>query len=202
MSRRAIAVTLLALTTWTVGSIPTASAGGGGCAELTEGSGSTVEILYSCITPTILRIEPGRTVTFVNRDSYRHVLTGAGYGWYDEDGWFRPGEAIEVTFERNGVYPYQCYLHPGMTGAVVVGDGSGPGAATRSGVTVEPLRPERPSPEVVLVTPEPRVRTVVTTVERTPALPLVATGAVGVLVGAAGARIARGRGRRLEVAAR
>lgn len=196
MTRRVIGLVTLALTAWVAGSAPAAWAGGGGCGELTEGSGTTVEVLYSCFTPTLLRIEPGATVAFVNRDTYKHALTGAGYGWYDEDGWFRPGEVIEVTFDRNGVYPYQCALHPGMSGAVIVGDGTGLGAAGRGGVTVEPVPTAQPSPEVVVVTSEPEVRTVAETVERSAPWALLAAGAVGLLLGAGGAGFVASRRRR------
>lgn len=200
MLRRAMIVLSLTLTAWTLGPAPAAWAGGGGCGELTDGGGTTVEALYSCFTPTLLRVQPGTTVSFVNRDTYKHVLTGAGYGWYDEDGWFRPGEVVEATFERNGVYPYQCSLHPGMSGAVIVGDGSGLGAASHAGVTVEPARTPQPSPEVVVVTSEPEIRTVARTIERTPLAARFVAGAIGLILGAGvAAAIAATRRRRARV---
>ncbi|HEX6231237.1 MAG TPA: plastocyanin/azurin family copper-binding protein [Actinomycetota bacterium] len=198
MLRRVIGSVSLVLTVSVAGPAPAAWAGGGGCAELTEGVGGTVEILYSCFTPTLLRVDPGTAVTFVNRDPYRHVLTGAGYRWY-EDGWFRPGEAVEVTFDRNGVYPFQCYLHPGMSGAVIVGDGSGRGPAGRTEVAVEPVRLDPPSPEVVVVTPEPEIRTVARTVERPSLLAVLVIGALGLAAGA-GLGLAAARRRREPLA--
>ena len=137
-----------------------ASAGGGGCAEITEGTGTTVELLYTCITPTLLRVDPGESVTFVNRDDYRHVISGAGYAW-GSDGNMAANEAFTATFRKNGVYPYQCYLHPGMAGAVIVGDGTGLGPANRAGVVVAPFQEfegQEPLPEVVYVTRAPEVR--------------------------------------------
>lgn len=142
--------------------LPTpASAGGGGCAEVTEGTGTTVEMLYACLTPTLLRVEPGETVTFVNRDSFRHVIAGAGYAW-GSNGNMGPDEAFTATFRKDGVYPYQCYLHPGMAGAVIVGDGTGSGPADRANVFVAPFEGEEPLPEVVYVTRAPEIRTEVT----------------------------------------
>jgi hypothetical protein len=35
---------------------PASAGGGGGCVEVTEGTGTTVELLNSCITPTLLRV--------------------------------------------------------------------------------------------------------------------------------------------------
>lgn len=135
-----------------------ASAGGGGCVEVTEGTGTTVELLNYCITPTLLRVQPGETVTFVNRDETRHVISSSGYAW-GSDGYMRHDEVFTATFSENGVYPYQCYLHPGMAGAVIVGDATGLGAAERGGVVAAPL--QEPLPEVVYVTraPEPGAAT-------------------------------------------
>lgn len=155
-----------------------ASAGGGGCGELTDGSGTTVEIEFSCITPTLIRVEPGDTVAFVNRDSYRHVIAGAGYQWASK-GYMGPGEAFAATFDEDGVYPFQCYLHPGMSGAVVVGTGTGLGPATSGNVLVEQVSLEEPPTEIVYVTRPPQVRTVVT--RSSSAGPL----AVGIVVGLA-----------------
>jgi plastocyanin len=179
MVRRALILTstlMLGLTIW---ALP-ARAGGGGCNEVTDGSGAAVEILYSCITPTVLRTEPGTAVTFVNRDSYRHVLTGSGYTWGSK-GWMAPDESFTVRFEDDGVYPFQCYLHPGMTGAVIVGDG-GPSKGT---VTVGPLELPSPSPQVV-ISPSPVLRTSVRTVERSSAWPWAIAGVAGLALGAIG----------------
>jgi hypothetical protein len=110
-----------------------------------------------CLTPTLLRVQPGETVTFVNRDDYRHMVSGSGYAW-SSDGYMKASEAFTATFRIDGVYPYQCFLHPGMAGAVIVGDAAGLGAADRGGVFVAPLDVgEEPLPEVVYVTraPEP-----------------------------------------------
>jgi plastocyanin len=133
-----------------------ASAGGGGCYKLTQGAGTTVKLRNFCITPTLLRVEPGETVTFVNQDSFRHIITSAGVEW-SSDGYLRANEAFTATFRKDGVYPYQCYLHPGMAGAVIVGDATGLGAADRGGVFVAPFEGEEPLPEIVYVTraPEP-----------------------------------------------
>jgi plastocyanin len=102
-----------------VGTAPPAVAGGGGCHRpRTDATGSTVETRDACFTPTVLRVEPGTTVTFVNRDGMEHAVAGQDLGFYEL------GEGAEAThrFDAPGVYAYQCYLHPTMTGAVVVGD--------------------------------------------------------------------------------
>ena len=105
------------------GAAAAAGRGGGGCHEATEGTGPVVELLNVCFTPTVLRVEPGTTVTFVNRDPMPHDLAGIGWGW----GALAPGEEATQRFEASGTYAYSCYLHIGMSGVVVVGDGVGTG---------------------------------------------------------------------------
>lgn len=173
-------------------------AGGGGCVEVTEGTGTTVELLNFCITPTLLRVEPGETVTFVNRDDSRHVISSAGYAW-GSDGYMGADEAFTATFSENGVYPYQCYLHPGMAGAVIVGDATGLGAADEAGVVAAPM--QKPLPEVVYVTRAPRAEAA-TSSPRGP-IALVGGILVGVAVGAIvtlGVRGGTGRRRTREAA--
>jgi plastocyanin len=112
---------------------------GAGChaQEVSDGRGTVVEIAESCFLPTVIRVEPGATVTFWNHDAIAHSVTGASvsFGSFDE---LSEDERAAFRFDGNGVYPYFCVLHPGMVGAVVVGDGSGPGAAA-DGAQVTPV---------------------------------------------------------------
>ena len=55
------------------------------------------------------------------------------------------GDAFTATFDGAGIYPFACQYHPGMTGAIVVGDGKGAGSG--AGITVEPF--SAPDPETV-----------------------------------------------------
>ena len=98
-----------------------AQAGGGCHGEATEGTGTTVVLAQRCFGPTILRVAPGTRVTWVNEDFDLHNVTGFGYEW-GTDGDLRQGGRFATTFQSKGVYPYTCYLHPGMNGAVVVGN--------------------------------------------------------------------------------
>ncbi len=98
-----------------------AAAGGGGChGGTTEGSGSEVRIVQACFTPTLLRVPVGTTVTFMNGDEMLHAISGTAMGYDDLSG----GASVERSFDRAGIYPYMCHIHPSMTGAVVVGDDS------------------------------------------------------------------------------
>jgi hypothetical protein len=84
-----------------------------------------VALVDQCFTPTVLRVAPGSTVTFVNRDTMTHPLSrpGGEWGW---DG--AAGDRTSVRLEQAGTYPFFCYVHPGMVGVVIVGDGRGTGA--------------------------------------------------------------------------
>jgi plastocyanin len=111
-----------------------ASAGGGGChGQTTEGRGTTVEMIEACFTPSTLFAEPGDQITFVNRDPYEHNISAIDWGRFDD---MLQGDQFLVSFDEAGVYAYACSIHPGMTGAIVIGDGDQADAAV-SGVAAE-----------------------------------------------------------------
>ena len=123
--RLRVLVPLLAVLAATLLAAAPASAGGGCHAPATEGRGTTVALTDLCFTPTLLRVEPGSTVTFVNRDTMVHPLSRPGGEWGWDGG---VGERTTVRLDQAGTYPFFCYVHPGMVGVVVVGDGRGSGA--------------------------------------------------------------------------
>ena len=123
--RLRVLVPLLAVLAATLLTAAPASAGGGCHAPATEGRGTTVALTDLCFTPTLLRVEPGSTVTFVNRDTTVHPLSRPGGEWGWDGG---VGERTSVRLDQAGTYPFFCYVHPGMVGVVVVGDGRGRGA--------------------------------------------------------------------------
>ena len=140
MRRLLAAVAVVAGTTV----VPMAPASaGGGChqPEVSEGTGTTVETRNVCFEPTVLRVPPGTTVTFVNRDGVPHSLTGVNLDGWDELG---ADVAVQHRFDAPGLYPYMCNLHPGMTGVVVVGDGRG--AARTVNIGQPQLASARPAP--------------------------------------------------------
>lgn len=100
------------------------AAAGGGCHRPnTEGTGTTVRLTNACMSPTVLRTEPGATVTFVNDDQMAHNVNGNPI--YAD--LLTEGTSARFHFADAGTYPYTCTLHPGMNGVVVVGDGRGTG---------------------------------------------------------------------------
>ena len=113
--------------------LDTAGAGGGAChvaPAMREAAGTEVQLSANCFAPTVLRVEPGATVTFRNIDPAAHHIAGVAYAWGTP--WERPfqeGDTAEFTFSEAGTYPYSCYLHIGMAGTIVVGDGRAASAA-------------------------------------------------------------------------
>ncbi len=116
--RRIISATLLTASSLALAAAP-ASAGGGCHDAPTEGDGDTVEMTGMCFTPTVLHVDPGTEVAFVNRDPMTHVVVGVGWGDWQELG---TGDAVTHRFDDAGSFPYTCNLHPGMNGVVVVDD--------------------------------------------------------------------------------
>jgi plastocyanin len=168
MARRgAIVITAAFVIVLIVPAIP-AGAGGGCHAGVTRGTGDTVELVDACFTPTTLQIRPGDTVTFVNEDPFVHNAGGNLWGHFED---LNSGDTFTATFDQQGIYPYACSYHPGMTGAIVVGDGLGIGNGTA--VDVSSLSPPEPSPLV-------EVRTLT---RRASAAPAVVGWVVGPLLG-------------------
>jgi plastocyanin len=94
---------------------------------VTDAAETAVTIGDCSFFPTIARVPVGATVTFTNGSVMDHEVAGANLTWGAAQTPIAPGDSVEHTFTAAGVYPYSCMIHPGMTGAIVVGDG---GAAT------------------------------------------------------------------------
>jgi plastocyanin len=112
----ALAMTAVLAGPWAV----PARAGGGMChADLSEGTGTVVAMSKLCFRPAVIRVDPGSQVTFVNRDPVGHNVSANGWG---EPAAMSDGDSFTATFAAPGVYPFACMFHPGMVGAVVVGE--------------------------------------------------------------------------------
>ena len=101
---------------------------------LTQGKGRTVEMRHNCFTPTLLQVAPGAEVTFLNRDTEPHTVTGAG-GWGTGFKELFRDQGFRIRFQESGLYLYACVIHPGMMGAVNVGTGPGIELADSRSVT-------------------------------------------------------------------
>ena len=123
--------------------MPSAAAGGG-CHpgsfdhEMTTSSDPLVGIGECTYFSTVVYIEPGEEVTWVNKDPVPHTVTGALYSWGTER-ILETSDRVSYAFEKEGVYPYYCALHPAMVGAVVVGNPTTPAALTNGAADVHEM---------------------------------------------------------------
>ena len=119
---------ILAITSFALVLAPSVAAGGG-ChwqskkwtAESSSADEVTAHIVDCRYEPTTLHIEPGTTVTWLNKDIVPHSVTGP-FLTLNSDKLMDRGESASVTFDEEGVYPYYCVLHAGMAASVVVGE--------------------------------------------------------------------------------
>jgi plastocyanin len=128
-----VLISTFALLSLAAMSIPTVVMAGGGChagadgSTYMEGDGTTVIRMDTCsFAPTVSRVAPGTTVRFLNTATIQHQVVGRSATWGSV--LLDPGQEHSETFAAAGIYPYTCPLHPGMVGAIVVGDGQAPAA--------------------------------------------------------------------------
>lgn len=78
---------------------------------------NTVSMKSMAFQPKELTISAGDTVTWVNNDPMLHDVDIDNLGKSPE---MRKGETYSKTFDKPGTYDYDCDLHPGMTGKIIV----------------------------------------------------------------------------------
>jgi plastocyanin len=101
------------------------AAAGGGCKPptgTTEGNGALVTVTNCSFGPTILHAPVGAKITWYNGDYLPHAINGLGWDATTPFEPANPGTSVSHAFGQPGIYPYMCYVHPGMTGIIVVGD--------------------------------------------------------------------------------
>jgi len=76
-----------------------------------------VNIKDFAFDPETVKISPGTTVRWINKDDSVHTIV------FDDgvaSGKLKKGDAFERTFSEKGVYNYYCPIHPSMKGTVIV----------------------------------------------------------------------------------
>jgi plastocyanin len=122
--------------------------GGHGCVRApSESEATTVTIRESCFVTTLLRVQPGTTVTFANRDAtFHNVFTSDNVALVRESE-LQPGADAHVFIEQPGLLMYYCTLHPSMVGVIVAGDETA-APALASGATSATGLPVKDDPPV------------------------------------------------------
>ena len=82
-----------------------------------------------CFIPSVVTVDVGGTVTWINEDAAAHTITsgvladGGPDGVFDS-GLFAPETEFSHTFDAVGEYQYFCMVHPWMAGLVIVQEAS------------------------------------------------------------------------------
>jgi len=98
---------------------------GGGChvsSDTSDAAGTAVSLKNCGFAPVTLRAPVGAAITWTNNDYVPHGIHGLGWGLTAMNDVVLPGGTYSHKFEAPGIYPYMCYVHPGMSGVVIVGD--------------------------------------------------------------------------------
>jgi len=77
---------------------------------------ASVDISNFAFDPATITVDKGSTVTWINKDSVAHTITGTGF----DSGSFDTGQNYSHKFDQAGTYEYYCAIHPSMKGTVVV----------------------------------------------------------------------------------
>ncbi|HEX5824298.1 MAG TPA: plastocyanin/azurin family copper-binding protein [Candidatus Limnocylindrales bacterium] len=89
---------------------------------VTEGNATFVKMDKCAFFPTVAHVPVGTEVQFINADTVGHEVVGANLTWGHHDKILGTDDQLGVRFASAGIYPYACMIHPGMTGAIIVGD--------------------------------------------------------------------------------
>lgn len=86
-------------------------------------SSVTVDMVSIQFQPETIRVKPGGSVTWVNRDKVAHTVTEGNelYNTFNS-GEIAPGRRYSRTFQKERKIGYRCTIHPNMEGTIFVGD--------------------------------------------------------------------------------
>jgi plastocyanin len=89
-----------------------------------DAAASAVSIDNFTFTPQTLTVKAGTTVTWNNKDDIPHGIA-ADKNAFPRSKALDTDDKFAFTFTTPGTYKYFCYVHPFMTGTVVVQPNSG-----------------------------------------------------------------------------
>jgi amicyanin len=88
---------------------------------------STVSIDNFTFSPPTLTVKADTTVTWTNRDDIPHGIASSNSA-FSKSKAMDTDDSYSFTFTTPGTYQYFCYIHPHMTGTVVVEASTGSNA--------------------------------------------------------------------------
>ena len=84
-----------------------------------QASAGAVAIDNFTFTPQTLTVKAGTTVTWTNRDDIPHGVASDNNA-FPKSKALDTDDSYSFTFATPGTYKYFCYVHPHMTGTIVV----------------------------------------------------------------------------------
>ncbi len=119
--------TMMILTVAMTGLIMTVPAALAAEVSVPEGSGVPgCEETDECWLPSVVTVDVGETVTWLNDDTAAHTVTSGtaadGPDGAFDSSLFMAGASFEATFDEAGTFEYFCMVHPWMVGTVIVGE--------------------------------------------------------------------------------
>jgi plastocyanin len=85
----------------------------------TAAQATAVSIDNFTFGPQTLTVKAGTTVTWTNKDDIPHGIASANNGFAKSRA-LDTDDSYSFTFTTPGTYQYFCYIHPHMTGTIVV----------------------------------------------------------------------------------
>jgi plastocyanin len=93
-------------------------------AQTPAAAAATVAIDNFTFNPATLTVKAGTTVTWTNRDDIPHGLAATNNAFKRSQA-LDTDDSFSFTFTTPGTYQYFCYIHPHMTGTIVVETATG-----------------------------------------------------------------------------
>jgi plastocyanin len=88
---------------------------------------TAVSIDNFTFAPQQLTVKAGTTVTWTNKDDIPHGIAATGNA-FNRSKALDTDDSYSFTFATPGTYQYFCYIHPHMTGTIVVEAATGSNA--------------------------------------------------------------------------
>jgi amicyanin len=102
-----------------LGAVVGSGLAGGVLVARAQAPATTVSIDNFTFTPPTVTVKAGTTVTWSNKDDIPHGIASAN-GAFTKSKALDTDDSYSFTFTTPGTYQYFCYIHPHMTGTIVV----------------------------------------------------------------------------------
>jgi amicyanin len=112
MMRSAVAAAML-------GAVIGTGLAGGIIVARAQNAATAISIDNFTFTPATVTIKAGTTVTWSNKDDIPHGIAATGNA-FAKSKTLDTDDSYSFTFTTPGTYQYFCYIHPHMTGKIVV----------------------------------------------------------------------------------